>query len=125
MNKSRKFIKLSVFFAASLLLLTASFLTIRAAGEFDPTFNPAAVNVRGATTYANAGKRLAVQPDGKVLAAGYFQAVGKSYRSGIARLNADGTVDASFNPRHSSAATPVTTYSAALFSPSPYRRTGK
>ena len=41
---------------------------------------------------------IAVQPDGKVLIGGGFTVVNGTNRVGIARLNADGTVDNSFNP---------------------------
>lgn len=41
---------------------------------------------------------LALQPDGKVLIAGAFTAVGHSARNRIARLNADGSVDETFRP---------------------------
>ncbi len=47
--------------------------------------------------------RFAVQPDGKILVGGNFTALGDPTtglisRSGIARLNADGTVDLTFDP---------------------------
>ena len=41
---------------------------------------------------------LRIQPDGKVLASGFFTKVGNANRRGIARLNADGSVDTTFNP---------------------------
>ncbi len=41
---------------------------------------------------------IAIQPDGKILIGGDFSAVGGQSRNGIARLNADGTLDTSFNP---------------------------
>jgi uncharacterized delta-60 repeat protein len=40
---------------------------------------------------------IALQPDGKVIIAGNFSQVNSSLRSKIARINTDGTVDASFN----------------------------
>ncbi len=40
----------------------------------------------------------AVQADGKILVAGTFATVGGTTRNNIARLNADGTLDAGFNP---------------------------
>ena len=40
----------------------------------------------------------AVQPDGKTIIAGNFSSVLGQARSNIARLNADGTLDAGFNP---------------------------
>src|ERR1044072_7211198 len=41
---------------------------------------------------------IRIQPDGKLLASGFFSKVGSASRSGIARLNADGTLDTSFDP---------------------------
>ena len=43
-------------------------------------------------------RALAVQPDGKLLVGGYFATLGGEPRDQIGRLNADGTVDADFNP---------------------------
>jgi uncharacterized delta-60 repeat protein len=40
----------------------------------------------------------ALQPDGKMLVAGYFSSVGGYTRNHLVRLNTDGTVDATFNP---------------------------
>jgi uncharacterized delta-60 repeat protein len=48
----------------------------------------------------------AVQPNGKVLIAGQFSAVGTLTRNGFARVNADGTPDASFNPGTAFSSTP-------------------
>jgi uncharacterized delta-60 repeat protein len=63
-------------------------------GTVDPTFNPGT----NAPVLA-----VAVQADGKILAGGNFTAVGggtglTSLRSHIARFNADGSVDATFDP---------------------------
>ena len=44
---------------------------------------------------------LAMQPDGKILAGGQFSRLGGQVRSGMGRINADGTLDASFNPTNS------------------------
>ena len=43
-------------------------------------------------------RAVAVQPDGKVLVGGSFTTIGGQTRNFIARLNADGSADASFNP---------------------------
>ena len=80
------------FLTFAFLLLSGSFFTVRAAGEVDAAFNPAVVSVG---SYIN---RLAVQPDGKTLAVGRFQTVGKTAINNIVRLNADGTLDATFRP---------------------------
>ena len=67
---------------------------LNADGTVDASFNPA----RTAQVHA-----VAVQPDGKILAGGNFTSVGggtglTTARSHIARFNADGTVDSTFNP---------------------------
>ena len=41
---------------------------------------------------------VAVQPDGKILAAGSFDLVNGQAHRGVVRLNADGSLDASFDP---------------------------
>ena len=41
-------------------------------------------------------RSLAIQPDGKLLLSGYFSWVGNYLRVGIARLNADGSMDTNF-----------------------------
>jgi uncharacterized delta-60 repeat protein len=41
---------------------------------------------------------LAVQPDGKILLAGYFTRFGTITRRGVARLEADGALDTTFDP---------------------------
>ncbi len=41
---------------------------------------------------------LAVQPDGRILVGGYFDILQGLHRVGLARLNPNGTIDASFNP---------------------------
>ena len=89
-------IKQTMFFSLSLLLLAASFLPVNAAGEVDPTFNPGLVNEKTLYPYTNV-ERIVAQPDGKVLISGFFSAVGKINSYGIARLNADGTVDTTFH----------------------------
>ena len=52
---------------------------------------------------------MLVQPDGKILIAGSFSQVNGTARANVARLNADGSLDASFN-----AATNDAVYSAVL-----------
>jgi len=60
-------------------------------GTLDPTFNPG--------TGANDSVRaLAVQGDGKVIIGGFFTNVVSTARNFIARLNVNGSLDATFNP---------------------------
>jgi uncharacterized delta-60 repeat protein len=60
-------------------------------GTGDTSFNPGS----GANGTVHS---IAVQPDGKVAIGGYFTSVNGSSRNRIARLNADGSLDSSFNP---------------------------
>jgi uncharacterized delta-60 repeat protein len=60
-------------------------------GSIDPTFAPP--SGMDGSVYS-----LALQPDGKILIAGEFGLVNGTVRNRIARLNADGSTDQTFNP---------------------------
>ena len=60
-------------------------------GSLDSSFSPGL----GADNFV---RTIALQPDGKVLIGGWFNTVNGVTRNYIARLNADGTLDTSFNP---------------------------
>lgn len=62
-------------------------------GSVDTTFNPGA-GPQGSGIV----EIIKVQPDGKILIGGYFTSYNGVPRNGIARLNADGTLDTSFSP---------------------------
>lgn len=62
-------------------------------GSIDNIFN--ANNGNGADASVN---KIVVQPDNKILIAGYFRAYNGVNRNKIARLNANGTLDRTFNP---------------------------
>jgi uncharacterized delta-60 repeat protein len=67
------------------------FARLNAGGSLDISFNPGgAVNDQ---VFA-----LALQPDGKLLIGGVFTTVGGFARTGLARLNANGSLDNTFNP---------------------------
>ena len=68
--------------------ITAS-VDLASAGSLDTGFTPA-------PNRAVLGS--AVQADGRILVIGSFWYVGLTYRVGIARLNADGTIDTTFDP---------------------------
>ncbi|HEX5706734.1 MAG TPA: delta-60 repeat domain-containing protein, partial [Pyrinomonadaceae bacterium] len=76
--------------AAGLLML-ASLPARAAAGDVDPTFNPGT----GPTSRGSVAE-VVLQPDGKVIVVGLFFGVGGAPRGGVARLNADGSLDTSF-----------------------------
>jgi len=79
--------------AGSLLLQlkTFCFLSRGAAGDVDLSFDPGS----GVNGQVNA---VAVQPDGKVIIGGDFTTVKGLVRTNLARLNADGSGDVSFDP---------------------------
>jgi uncharacterized delta-60 repeat protein len=74
-------------------------------GDLDPLD----ANLVGNVVYATV-----VQPDGKTIIAGDFNSVLGVPRSSIARLNADGTLDMSFDPNPNSIVGPRVVYSVAL-----------
>ena len=64
-----------------------------ASGDVDTTFSTAAFSL------LNSGIAVTVvQPDGKYIVGGNFTVAGGLARFGLARLNADGTIDATFDP---------------------------
>ena len=85
--------KKSILAAQLVLIALISLSNVRAAGEVDPAFNAAVQE-----TTLGSVERILVQPDGKLLVVGNFTVAGNEARSNIARLNADGTIDSTFNP---------------------------
>ncbi len=68
-------------------------------GTLDMSFTPGAgVSGSSSGSVGASVNAVAVQPDGRVLIGGDFTIVNGVRRSGIARLNADGSVDYSFSP---------------------------
>jgi uncharacterized delta-60 repeat protein len=68
-------------------------------GALDPTFtHTLGVGPSGREGLDEYVQALALQPDGKVLVGGEFTYYGPTPRQRVARLNADGSLDSSFNP---------------------------
>ncbi|HEX8565537.1 MAG TPA: FG-GAP-like repeat-containing protein [Pyrinomonadaceae bacterium] len=88
LNKTTK-INLSVKFLSILFIFLFAFVSAKAAGEVDLTFN-AVPAIEPGTTLSGS---LALQPDGKILV---FGTVG-SNNPFLHRINPDGSVDASFS----------------------------
>ncbi|HEX8117536.1 MAG TPA: Calx-beta domain-containing protein, partial [Pyrinomonadaceae bacterium] len=65
---------------------------LNADGTLDSSFNP------GAGPNGGFVRELLVQPDGKILVAGWFSSFSGFVRNGVLRLNADGGYDSTFNP---------------------------
>lgn len=76
----------------TILVLTASTKLFAAGGDLDTTFNAGVSAGFGSGSFA-----VAVQTDGRVLVGGSFMVAGGLSRPNLARFNADGTVDQSFN----------------------------
>jgi uncharacterized delta-60 repeat protein len=72
-------------------VVRSNFARVNADGILDTTFNPG-------TGFDVAPLKIVVQPDGKILTVGLFTSYNGSARNGIARLNSDGSLDATFNP---------------------------
>jgi uncharacterized delta-60 repeat protein len=90
MKKSNP-VRTTIFAVSFLLQLsTLCFHSRGAAGDVDLSFDPGS-GVNGPV------RALAVQPDGKVIIAGQFTTVKGLVRTNLARLNADGSGDSSFN----------------------------
>src|SRR5947207_7346298 len=85
-NNRRPVFRLLFQTLAVVASLCCSSLTLRAADPVSPR------NANGSITKA------ALQPDGKVIVVGNFSYIGHFERAGIARLNADGTLDTTFDP---------------------------
>jgi uncharacterized delta-60 repeat protein len=64
-------------------------------GSLDMSFGDP---LRSASPGFHIVRSMALQSDGKVLIGGYFSTVSNTSRTGIARLNSDGTLDDSFDP---------------------------
>lgn len=62
-------------------------------GKLDEAFDPSPAGGR----INNAIDAIAVQPDGRMIVSGDFSRIAGGDRHGLARLNADGTLDTSFN----------------------------
>lgn len=77
-------------------------------GSLDLDFDPGA----GANDFIYC---MALQPDGKVMVGGKFTSYDGTARSSVARLNADGSLDATFDPGTGATGSPLgTVYSMAL-----------
>ncbi|MCW5959047.1 MAG: VCBS repeat-containing protein [Pyrinomonadaceae bacterium] len=97
-----EFIK-RIFTVTCLILITFSTgLFARTAGAVDPAFSPRLVDVDyvfyTGSIERTSVRKVAVQPDGKIVAAGLFNVVNDAMRDNIVRFNADGTLDPGFNP---------------------------
>ena len=78
----------------TLALFLTNLLALQSFGQFG-TIDPTFVNTSAPNGFVES---MALQPDGKVIISGEFTKCGTVNRTRIARLNADGTLDTSFDP---------------------------
>jgi uncharacterized delta-60 repeat protein len=74
-----------------LLALVTVTITLAQPGSIDLSFNPGA-------GFDNIVNSTVIQNDGKIIVGGYFTSFNGTARNYIVRLNADGSLDTSFNP---------------------------
>jgi uncharacterized delta-60 repeat protein len=91
LSNSNSLMKRLLFFILPLCLLAGTNLSAQQVGQLDTSFNPGT----GANNFVYA---TAVQTDGKIIIGGTFTSYNGIARNRIARLNADGSLDTSFNP---------------------------
>lgn len=82
----------SIILSTSPTLTTTPITRLNANGTFDSSFNPGS-----SSTSNNSVNKVVLQQDGKILAGGLFTNINGVLRRFIARLNADGSVDTSFD----------------------------
>ena len=80
--------------AAAALLIAAMSTAVGADGDLDTSFNPG----NGAGGDYPGVLTIAIQPDAKIVIGGSFTLYDNQPRSYIARVNADGSLDTSFDP---------------------------
>ncbi len=76
-----------------LMLAVFSIAALAADGDLDAAFNPVLTRAGN----AGAAQAIIALPDGKILIGGFFDTVNGTARNSIVRLNADGTIDTTFN----------------------------
>ena len=87
----------SNLFALAACLCVAGGARAQIAGSLDPGFDPNVTRTGTAFLgYSHGVSVITPQPDGKIIIGGSFDTVGGTACSGMARLNADGTVDTTF-----------------------------
>jgi len=95
MNAYRTSKTLAGLLARLAIVLLAPRIAAAPWGGVDSAFDPGGGNRGG---FDHEVTSVAVQPDGRIIAAGVFTQVGSTDRAGLARLNADGSLDTTLNP---------------------------
>lgn len=83
-------------FVALIMTCTAhTFISATQPGVLDTTFNSAGIQPGTVSTTIDG---VAIQTDGKIIAAGYTTPNNSIYNLAVARFNTNGTLDTTFNP---------------------------
>lgn len=105
----------SLFLCSNILLAIVGCVALSASaapqpGSIDPTFDPA----RGPLGLsASQGNSALIQPDGKILVTGEFNAVNLDFAPAVVRFNPDGSLDSGFNASALPASTSLSSGPAA------------
>src|SRR5688572_22709209 len=82
-------------FIAALLITLNALLTFAQAGSLDPTFGNSGIVITDIAPGDEHINAIVIQDDGKIIAAGANY--GSTYNFAVARYNADGSLDLSFD----------------------------
>ncbi len=75
---------------------TAGLVRLNANGTVDTTFNPGGAGITG-NSYGQDVRSIVVEANGKIVIGGHFSTYDGQTANSVARLNANGTLDATFN----------------------------
>lgn len=81
---------------SSLILLFSICLKAQYPGAGDPTFGNNGITTFAVSDYFDQAREVLVQPDGKIISAGYARMNGSDYQIYVSRQNIDGTMDITF-----------------------------
>ena len=103
-------------FTIAVLLATAASILAQSEGTFDLSFNSTGYRYEDFGGGSNEGWAVAVQADGKTIAAGQAEVIGSGTDFAIVRYNPDGSLDASFGTggKVTTAIGPLTSSDAAF-----------
>lgn len=87
------FLQRCFFLTIISLIFITSTISVLGAGEVDTSFNSSLISAPSSRISISK-----IQPDGKIIIFGIFEAINGTPMNGLARLNPDGTLDQTFNP---------------------------
>ena len=88
---------LSTILSLGFLCLQGEILVAQSPGSLDTSFNLTGKVTTAFGTGMDGASGVKIQPDGKIVVAGYSAGSGNNYLLAVSRYNSDGTLDTSFN----------------------------